>query len=146
MLLVQLTRAMREPQDVGRVTGYRLSRIIFLTNQPESGESIRHDGKIMKQNKKEELQSRRQFFKKAAKSALPILGAIALANMPVIAKASETASGCTGTCYGTCYGSCKGCSTTCTGTCSGSCRNTCSTTCTGTCSGSCKHSCTYANR
>jgi hypothetical protein len=31
----------------------------------------------MKENKNKELQSRRDFFKKAAKSALPIIGAIA---------------------------------------------------------------------
>lgn len=100
----------------------------------------------MKQNKKnEELQSRREFFKRAAKGALPILGAIALANAPLLTKAAESPMGCTGTCYGTCYGSCKGCSTTCTGTCSRACTG-CSTTCSGTCSGSCKNTCTYANR
>ncbi len=89
----------------------------------------------MKKNKNnEELQSRREFFKKAAKGALPILGAIVLANAPVIAQAAEKAPmGCTGTCYGLCYGGCKGCSTTCTGTCSHGCRG-CSTTCTGGCS------------
>ena len=89
----------------------------------------------MEKNKKnEELQSRREFFKKAAKSALPILGAIVLAGTPTIAKAVEKAPmGCTGTCYGGCYGGCKGCSTTCTGTCSHGCRG-CSTTCTGGCS------------
>jgi len=42
----------------------------------------------MKQNKNEELQSRRQFFKKAAKGTRPILGAIALANMPLLARVS----------------------------------------------------------
>ena len=44
----------------------------------------------MKKNKNEELQSRREFFKKAAKGALPILGAIILASNPVLAKAGET--------------------------------------------------------
>lgn len=89
----------------------------------------------MKKNEKnEELQSRREFFKKAAKGALPILGAIVLANAPAAINAAEKAPmGCTGTCYGACYGGCKGCSTTCTGTCSNGCRG-CSTTCTGGCS------------
>ena len=89
----------------------------------------------MKKNEKnEELQSRREFFKKAAKGALPILGAIVLANAPAVINAAEKAPmGCTGTCYGACYGGCKGCSTTCTGTCSNGCRG-CSTTCTGGCS------------
>lgn len=100
-----------------------------------------------KKRKDEELQSRREFFKNAAKKALPFVAAIAMASNPIVAKAMEEAPmGCTGTCYGTCYGSCKGCSTTCTGTCDGSCKYTCSTTCKGTCDGSCKNTCTYANR
>ena len=88
-----------------------------------------------KKMKNEELQSRREFFKKAAKGALPILGAILLASVPVIADAAESKApmGCTGTCYGGCYGGCKGCSTTCTGTCSHGCKG-CYTTCTGGCS------------
>lgn len=98
----------------------------FFVNQlVQFGEPIGHQRSIMEKDKNEELQSRRQFFKKAAKTALPILGAIVLANMPIIAQADVRPSGCTGTCYGTCYGACKGCSTTCTGTCSGSCKNTC---------------------
>lgn len=88
----------------------------------------------------EELQSRREFFKKAAKGALPILGAIALAN-PVIAKAAEAdPSGCgfnscgyscSGTCSGTCGGSCgMGCSGGCKGGCGG-CRGACQASCSG---------------
>ena len=42
-----------------------------------------------KENKNEGLQSRRDFFKKAAKNALPILGAIALIGTPKIVKAEE---------------------------------------------------------
>lgn len=82
----------------------------------------------------EELKSRREFFRKAAQTALPILGAIVLASTPVLAHTAEKAPmGCTGTCTGGCYGACKGCSTTCTGTCSHGCTG-CSTTCTGGCS------------
>lgn len=44
----------------------------------------------MKEKKnKEELQSRREFFKKVAKGALPILGAIVLADTPAIVRAAE---------------------------------------------------------
>ena len=44
----------------------------------------------MKKNEKnEELQSRREFFKKAAKSALLILGAILLSGAPQIINAAE---------------------------------------------------------
>ncbi|MDE6028186.1 MAG: Cys-Xaa-Xaa-Xaa repeat radical SAM target protein [Muribaculaceae bacterium] len=91
----------------------------------------------MKQNKNEELQSRRQFFKKAAKSALPVLGAIALANIPMIANASISESGyCT--CSGNCSGSCSGsCVSSCRASCGNSCKGTCSYTCDHGCSGSC---------
>ena len=54
-----------------------------------------------KRKKNEELQSRREFFKKAAKSALPILGAIVLAGAPLISKA-EQPMGCNYGCSGAC--------------------------------------------
>ena len=97
----------------------------------------------MKNKKNEELQSRRQFFKNAAKGALPILGAIALANVPVILKATESpVTGCQGSCSGLCQG-CRSCTGTCSGLCEGcrGCQGTCSGLCegcrgcTGTCSG-----------
>ncbi len=79
-----------------------------------------------KNKKNEELQSRRQFFKNAAKGALPILGAIVLANVPGIMNAAEESPmGCTGTCYGMCKNGCKGCEYTCSGTCKNSCRGGC---------------------
>lgn len=69
-------------------------------------------------NKNEELQSRRDFFKKAAKTALPILGTIVLANTPNIIKAAgKNPMGCTGTCYMGCKNACKGCQYTCVGGC-----------------------------
>ena len=44
----------------------------------------------MKEKKKnEELQNRREFFKNKKKKALPIIGAIALSNTPVLAHAME---------------------------------------------------------
>lgn len=99
----------------------------------------------MKRSKKdEELQSRREFFKKAAKGALPILGAIILASNPVLVQAGETAMGCkygcsTG-CYTACSGSCKsGCDSTCKNSCFG-CRYTCEGTCKNSCSDTCKYS------
>lgn len=77
-------------------------------------------------NKKtnEELQSRREFFKKAAKAALPIVGAVVLSQMPISMQATEK-TGCDYTCKtscnGDCYGHCHyGCKNTCSGTCSGS--------------------------
>ena len=77
-----------------------------------------------KKNQNEELQSRREFFKKAAKGVLPILGAVVLASNPAIVNATEVSEpmGCTrygcGTCTGSCTGNCSGgCSTTCYGGC-----------------------------
>lgn len=91
-----------------------------------------------KENKNEELQSRRDFFKKAAKSALPIIGAIALAGAPGIVKAAEEASGCNYGCSYSCRGDCSnGCKGWCGGACSASCQNTCKGSCQGRCSGGC---------
>lgn len=98
--------------------------------------------------KNEEIQSRREFFKKAAKGALPILGAIALANLPLLSEASETevgwgcSYGCSGGCKSGCGQSCSfscsgGCKGGCGGACSYGCQNTCKGTCQGRCSGGC---------
>lgn len=94
-----------------------------------------------------EFQNRRDFFKEAAKKALPIIGAVALLSNPVIAKAVENEPlGCSElSCYQGCYGGCKGCRYSCEGTCSGGCKDTCQTTCKDTCQGSCKARCTYGS-
>lgn len=91
-----------------------------------------------KKNRKEELQSRREFFKKAAKAALPVVATIALAGSPAFVKAAEKVMGCNNGCTSTCMGSCKG---TCKDTCSGRCYTTCSTTCQGACKGTCRSGC-----
>lgn len=64
-----------------------------------------------KKKKDEELQSRRDFFKKAAKAALPIVGAMVLSHVPLLSKASEDEEmgcdwGCSGACKGGCGRSC----------------------------------------
>lgn len=46
---------------------------------------------MKKNGKNEELQSRREFFKRAAKGALPILAGAALLSSPIL---SETAKQC----------------------------------------------------
>ena len=98
----------------------------------------------MKKNKNEELQSRREFFKKAAKGALPILGAIILASNPVLANAGETAMGCKYGCSTGCYTACSvSCKSVCDGTCKNACygcKYTCEGTCKNSCAGTCKHS------
>ncbi|MBP3743995.1 MAG: Cys-Xaa-Xaa-Xaa repeat radical SAM target protein [Prevotella sp.] len=84
----------------------------------------------MKTKKKNaELQSRRDFFKKAAKSALPILGAVVLAGIPNIQTlAEQTPMGCS-----------YNCSSTCQGTCDGTCRTGCQSTCYTQCYSHCKN-------
>lgn len=83
--------------------------------------------------KKEELQSRREFFKSAAKAALPVLGAVVLASTPALAQVCrcnslqapsgpKRGSNCGSTCSGGCVGSCEG---TCSATCNAQCRNSC---------------------
>ena len=102
--------------------------------------------KEKKQN--EELQSRREFFKQAAKKALPVIGAIALASSPILAQAAEMepmgcngycsqhcSAGCASTCTGRCVGNCQH---TCQGTCSDACARGCATYCNHSCSGGCK--------
>jgi len=94
--------------------------------------------KEKKQN--EELQSRREFFKEAAKKALPVIGAIALASSPIIAQAAEMApDDCTGVCSYGCGRQCSsGCSGSCAGTCDGACKGYCQGSCKGSCMGSCR--------
>ena len=94
--------------------------------------------KEKKQN--EELQSRREFFKQAAKKVIPVVGAIALASSPILAQAAEKEPmGCSsGSCYHSCTGTCQG---TCQGTCKGGCQDRCNYDCTGTCKGTCRGGC-----
>lgn len=83
----------------------------------------------MENKKKDELQNRREFFKKAAKGALPILGAIVLANVPGILKAADAEPiGC----------SADGCSHSCSTSCAVKCRGTCYSMCRDSCHNSSK--------
>ena len=91
---------------------------------------------MKKNNKKEELQSRREFFKNAVRSVLPILGTIVLSSTTVLAKNNEVPTGCKGSRYSTCSG--------CKYTCTGSCKNAC-TGCKYTCDNTCKNSCETLN-
>lgn len=85
--------------------------------------------------KNEELQSRREFFKKAAKGALPILAVVALSSAPNILRAvEESPMGCkTSACAGYCLYSCNQ-----------TCQHGCLRTCEG-CKGTCKTFCTNSN-
>ncbi len=119
-----------------------------------------------KENKKEEIQSRREFFKKAAKGALPVVGGLLLAGIPLNAFSQDyynaevnpawvrvNCDGCSGTCYGQCASTCSStCRGNCKGDCSGSARGTqgrsvsdcyydCQFSCSGACSGTCYRTC-----
>ena len=82
----------------------------------------------MKENTKSKLQSRREFFKKAAKAALPVVGAVVIASLPTHLFATNSTS-CDGSCAGRCTGGCTG---NCTGACYGGCSGKCSGSCKGT--------------
>ena len=109
-------------------------------------------------NSKNETQNRREFFKEAARKALPVFAAIALANTPIIAQVTNSDKGyctsckddCTNGCYNGCRRSCKtdsqlnckGSSSTtvkgckeCEYACGGGCKDSCSNRCDGSCKG-----------
>lgn len=112
-------------------------------------------------SKKEEILTRREFFKKTSRAVLPIIGMAVLGPTVLISCdkiedfvesgctdcssgcegscKDSCSSGCKGSCSSSCYSTCSGtCSSTCKSTCKGSCSNTCSTTCKGSCGTSCK--------
>ncbi len=83
-----------------------------------------------KKNQNEELQSRREFFKKAAKGVLPILGIVALGPSVLTSCSKDDddeddriskPSGC------------NGCSGSCSSSCSGSCEESCNAACAFNC-------------
>ena len=92
-------------------------------------------------NSNEELQSRREFFKKAAKAALPVVGAVVLSSLPIVKSEAATGCfdggckyGCEGGCSGSCVATCRSC---CQNGCDQSCYSGCRNTCHGNCSGGC---------
>ena len=65
----------------------------------------------------DELMNRRQFFKKAAKGLLPMLGAVVMGPSIVMGTLTSCDNGCDG-CEAACM---EGCETTYTGSCTGGC-------------------------
>lgn len=103
---------------------------------------------VNNKKKDEELQSRRDFFKNAAKGTLPILGAIILASVPALTKAESVPMGCSDDgCSHSCATSCaRACRGKCNAVCQDSCYNNCSGSCKNSCMGSCKGSCRGSNK
>lgn len=98
-------------------------------------------------NKREEIQSRREFFKKAAKAALPVVGAAILSSVPFM-NAEATPSECyLSACSGTCTGTCSGlCTTSCQGGCANhACQTDCMYSCSGGCDGGCFGTCSSSS-
>ena len=114
----------------------------------------------MENNKNNETQNRREFFKEAARKALPIIGAVALLSNPVIANAVEQditdCNGCSNSCRGGCNSGChQGCKSNCALNCEGQshsvgygcdgCKGRCMGGCSGGCSGNCSGSCSRSS-
>ncbi len=96
---------------------------------------------------KKDLQSRRDFFKRAGQAVLPVVGVIAMSQIPMVSRAHEAnaemgCSGCSGSCTGDCRGSCStNCDSSCDGDCYNGCRSTCHGSCDSCCAGSCSGDC-----
>lgn len=90
-------------------------------------------------DKKLELQSRREFFKKSAKQVLPILG-LSVFGPSILTSCSKDdeygegggCSHCRGNCSVNCGNTCRGNSTR-----SSSCKSNCTSLCISTCKGNC---------
>lgn len=125
-------------------TLFLYSNVMYLFRRClEVAEAFKIFKTMEKKNRNEELQSRREFFKKAAKGVLPILGATLLANTPLLVKATEEdPMGCNYSCSYSCSNSCRGnCAGGCKGGCGGACSYSCQNTCKGSCEGSCRGGC-----
>lgn len=128
---------MRRPDE--RISKSTDSHVFFYGYNADLGSpSILNLQKMKEKKKDEELQSRRDFFRNAAKAALPIIGAVVLSHIPIVAKNTSEPTGCNYGCAGTCYGSCSG---TCSGTCNALCYERCVTSCQGSCKGGCTGTC-----
>lgn len=88
---------------------------------------------MKKSEKNEELQSRREFFKSAAKGALPILAFSVLGPSFLTSCEKDKDSGDSGGCGNS---SCRGeCDSSCSGSCDEDCTDVCAFGCSGTCEG-----------
>ena len=101
---------------------------------------------MSKKTRKEELQTRREFFKNAAKCTLPIIAGIIITTMPQVTNATKTIMGCELGCYSSCLKSCKERCQGCQGGCNTHCAVSCDKKCNTICSDNCYKSCTGGNQ
>ena len=71
---------------------------------------------------KKKIQKRREFFKITAQKALPIIGLLSIAKIPLFGQIlNDGALDCNGSCYQTCAGTARGMCDTCSHQCIGGC-------------------------
>lgn len=110
---------------------------------------VLYGGGIFQIMKKSELQTRRDFFKKATLRILPLFGVVAAFISPYKLKAaSQYGCGwsclysCMGQCINTCYMSCVSqCAIMCGNSCRGGCNDMCAINCQGGCNTQCHSTC-----
>lgn len=83
----------------------------------------------MKKEKREELQSRREFFVSAGKKSLPIIAITALGGVAMTSCEKDEPKG----------GSSSGCGKSCSGSCDGDCAGDCDDGCWTACISACVH-------
>ena len=98
--------------------------------------------------KKDNIISRRNFFKRSASMVLPALAIVAMPSLLTSCEIeedySEIPSGCKNGCTGKCSGVCgAACQSACTGQCTTGCKNNCKGTCSGS---SCRSLCKGSNK
>lgn len=93
----------------------------------------------------EELQTRREFFKVATKSVLPMVAGIILTTKPLIINAKNVMD-CQLGCYSSCLRSCKERCQGCEGGCNTKCAVSCDKRCNAICADNCYKSCTGGNQ
>lgn len=126
------------PQNVERVLGTVSTLFLYIylsyfSIQPVYGgdAGIVLISNIMeKKMNNEELQSRREFFKKAVKGVLPVLGVVVL-GPSILSSCDTTPNKPTSSCGSSCKALC---------------RNTCSLTCAASCNQGCKSNCARSSR
>lgn len=129
---VQQHRAMRRPLSVKRAT-MRVPRLVFIADTHYfinndriwNYRSVQNFLNMHEKMNNEELQSRREFFKNAAKSALPMFAFAAFGQTLLTSCERDDDKGSSG-CGKSCSGSCEG-------DCAGDCDDGCWTACISAC-------------
>lgn len=93
---------------------------------------------------KDDIISRRNFFKRSASMILPALAIVAIPSILTSCEIEEDFPGVSTGCNNGCSGKCSGvCGASCQTNCTGNCTNGCKGSCKGSCSGSgCRSLCT----